>query len=103
MGRGAGLLWRETAGLRWLQWRCAGVSAAFPTREGGASSAPFDSLDISLTVGDAGADVLENRRRLCAALGLELGRLVVPGQVHGTTVPGWATPRPAEARSRPRR
>lgn len=86
MGERPGLLWREAAGLRWLQWRCAGVSAAFPTREGGVSSAPFDSLDLGLTVGDAVADVLENRRRLCAALGLELGRLVVPGQVHGTAV-----------------
>ena len=30
--------------------------------------------------------MLENRRRLCAALGLPLERLVVPGQVHGTTL-----------------
>ena len=30
--------------------------------------------------------MLENRRRLCAAVGLPLERLVVPGQVHGTTL-----------------
>ena len=35
---------------------------------------------------DEPEDVLENRRRLCAAVGLPLERLVVPGQVHGTTL-----------------
>ena len=30
--------------------------------------------------------MLENRRRLCAAIGVPQERLVVPGQVHGTTL-----------------
>ncbi len=30
--------------------------------------------------------MLENRRRLCAAVGLPPDRMVVPGQVHGTTM-----------------
>ncbi len=80
------LEWRERDGLRWLQWECAGVVAAFPTREGGVSPAPFDSLNLGLSTDDAAGNVLENRRRLCAAVGLPQERMVVPGQVHGTTM-----------------
>ena len=47
------LEWREAGGLRWLQWEGAGVAAAFPTREGGVSPPPYDSLDLGLSVGDA--------------------------------------------------
>ena len=78
------LTWRETGGLRWLQWQGAGVAAAFPTRDGGVSPAPYDSLNLGLSVDDEPANVFANRRRLCAALGLPLERVVVPGQVHGT-------------------
>ena len=83
----AGILeWRQRGGLRWLQWEGAGVVAAFPTREGGVSPAPYDTLNLGLSTDDAAANVLENRRRLCAAVGLPQDRLVVPGQVHGTTM-----------------
>lgn len=78
------LEWREAAGLRWLAWEGAGVAAVFPTREGGVSPAPWETLDLGLLVGDESGRVLENRRRLCAAIGLPLERLVVPHQVHGT-------------------
>ncbi|MCX6372139.1 MAG: polyphenol oxidase family protein, partial [Actinobacteria bacterium] len=84
MGARFTLEWREAEGLTWLQWEGAGVAAAFPTREGGVSPAPFASLNLGLSVDDGPANVLENRRRLCTALGLPQGRLVVPGQVHGT-------------------
>lgn len=80
------LAWRERHGLRWLAWEGAGVSAAFPTREGGVSPAPYDSLNLGLSVADDVLNVVENRRRLGEALGLSLGRLVIPGQVHGTTL-----------------
>ncbi|HZL64661.1 MAG TPA: polyphenol oxidase family protein [Thermoleophilia bacterium] len=80
------LEWCERDGLRWLQWEGAGVAAAFPTREGGVSPAPFDSLNLGLSTHDAAGNVLENRRRLCAAVGLPQEHLVVPGQVHGTTM-----------------
>ena len=86
MGERFELEWREAGGLRWLQWEGAGVSAAFPTREGGVSPAPYDSLNLGLSVDDAPGNVLENRRRLSAALGVPQERLVVPGQVHGTTL-----------------
>ena len=78
------LEWRRHAGLTWLAWEGAGAAAAFPTREGGVSPAPFDSLNLSLAVDDRPENVLENRRRWCEALGLRPDRLVVPGQVHRT-------------------
>jgi polyphenol oxidase len=80
------LEWRRARGLRWLAWEGAGVTAAFPAREGGVSPAPYDTLDLGLSGGDDPAAVLENRRLLCAAVGVSRGRLVVPGQVHGTTL-----------------
>jgi YfiH family protein len=86
MGARFSLGWRAKGGVSWLAWEGAGVAAAFPTREGGVSPAPYDSLNLGLSVADAKANVLENRRRWCAALGLPLARLVVPGQVHGGTL-----------------
>jgi purine-nucleoside/S-methyl-5'-thioadenosine phosphorylase / adenosine deaminase len=80
------LEWRERDGVSWLAWEARGVHAAFPARRGGVSAPPFDSLDLGLSVNDEPERVLENRRRLCAALGLPPERLVVPGQVHGTTL-----------------
>ena len=62
------------------------MTAAFPARAGGVSAPPFDSLNLGLSVNDEREHVLENRRRLCAAIGLATERLVVPGQVHGTTL-----------------
>ncbi len=78
--------WRERDGLSWFAWGAGGVSAAFPTRLGGVSERPFDSLNLGLSVGDRPERVLENRRRLCAAVGIMPERLVVPGQVHGATL-----------------
>ena len=80
------LEWREAGGLSWLAWEGAGVAAAFPTREGGVSPAPYDSLNLGLSVADEPANVLANRRHWCAAVGLAVDRLVVPGQVHGTAL-----------------
>jgi YfiH family protein len=78
--------WRQCDGVSWLAWEAGGVSAVFPSREGGVSAAPFDTLNLGLSVSDGPEDVLENRRRLCAAIGLTPDRLVIPGQVHGTTL-----------------
>jgi len=81
-----GLEWHEAGGLSWLQWEGAGVAAAFPTRAGGVSPAPYDSLNLGLSTGDEPANVLANRSRFCAALDVPQERLVVPGQVHGATL-----------------
>ena len=51
------------------------------TRQGGASLPPFASLNLSFAVGDAPEAVLENRRRVQAALNLTA--LVSATQVHG--------------------
>ena len=86
MGERFDLEWREAGGLSWLQWEGAGVAAAFPTRAGGVSPAPYESLNLGLSTGDEPGNVLENRGRFCAALDVPQERLVVPGQVHGTTL-----------------
>ncbi len=83
---GAGFEWRERDGVSWLAWEAGDVTAAFPARYGGVSAPPCDSLNLGLSVNDRAEDVLENRRRFCAALGVPPERLVIPGQVHGTTL-----------------
>lgn len=63
----------------------ARVRAACTLRAGGASSAPFDSLNLGAHVGDDPAAVAENRRRVAAALALPAEPLWLE-QVHGTAV-----------------
>jgi YfiH family protein len=63
---------------------------AVSTRSGGVSRGPFESLNLGLHVGDDTAAVLENRQRLCEAVGVELDSLVVGAQVLGNAV-AWAT------------
>jgi len=46
-----------------------GVRAAMSTRAGGVSRAPWDSLNLSVSVGDEAAAVAENRARWVASLG----------------------------------
>ncbi len=58
----------------------------FSTRLGGVSQPPHASLNISFSRPDDPHAVLENRRRLAAALGFQLHDVVVAAQVHGTTV-----------------
>ncbi|MFC1810138.1 peptidoglycan editing factor PgeF [Patescibacteria group bacterium] len=52
------------------------------TREGGASHPPYDSLNVRFGIGDNEDDVLENRRRICEELRIEMGQLVSLNQVH---------------------
>ena len=67
---------------------CGGAVHGFSTRLGGVSKSPFDSLDLGLGRGDDPADVAENFRRFCAAIGAEESpaRLVCSKQVHTDTV-----------------
>jgi len=60
-----------------------GVGARMSTRAGGVSAGPFASLNLGDHVGDEAADVAENRRRWCAAIGADPCWL---RQVHGTDV-----------------
>ncbi len=61
-----------------------GVTAVVTTRHGGVSTGAYASLNLGDHVGDDHEAVLENRRRLCAALGV--GRLTVADQQHGAAV-----------------
>ena len=63
-----------------------GVGAAFTSRSGGVSAAPFDSLNLGGAVGDDPEAVRENRARVETALGLPPGRTVWMRQVHGADV-----------------
>jgi YfiH family protein len=76
--------WREDGGVRWLRAELDGACAAFSTRVGGVSEAPFDRLNLGLLTDDAEENVTENRRRLAAALGFDPDQIVFARQVHGT-------------------
>jgi len=62
------------------------VDALVSTRIGGASPAPYASLNLGLGVADDPDAVVENRRRLFSAYGLDLGRSVWARQVHSDVV-----------------
>ncbi len=64
----------------------AGVGAAFLSRIGGHSSAPYDGLNLGLHVGDDPSAVIVNRVRAAAALGLVADRTTWAEQVHGARV-----------------
>ncbi len=72
--------------LTWPALEASGADAAVTARSGGVSTGPYATLNLSLSVGDDPVNVLENRRRLAAALGARLGDLVFARQVHGTGV-----------------
>ena len=44
--------WRERDGVRWLEAELGGARAAFSTRVGGVSTAPFDSLNLGVLTDD---------------------------------------------------
>ena len=54
----------------------------FSTRLGGVSPAPWDSLNLDDRRGDDLSNVQENFRRLCAALDVDVQRIVLSRQVH---------------------
>lgn len=61
-----------------------GVAAHITGRHGGCSTGVYESLNLGDHVGDDPASVAENRRRVCAALGLD--RLTIADQRHQATV-----------------
>jgi polyphenol oxidase len=79
-----------------------GVQAAFSGRAGGASLAPYDTLNLGLGVGDDPVAVQANRSAVAAACGLPAASLTWMRQVHGADV--WYAadrlvepPRPVDA------
>jgi YfiH family protein len=75
--------WREVDGVRWLEARLPGATAAFSTRLGGVSAPPFDDLNLGVFTEDERRAVVENRVRLAAALGFDSERIAIGRQVHG--------------------
>jgi polyphenol oxidase len=75
--------WREEGEIRWLEAELPGATAAFTTRQGGVSAAPFDALNLGVFTNDDRAAVIENRERLAAALGFPSERIAIGRQVHG--------------------
>jgi YfiH family protein len=75
--------WLEAEGVRWLQADLGGARAAFATRAGGVSEAPFDRLNLGVLTDDANEAVVENRGRLAAALGFNPAQIPIGLQVHG--------------------
>jgi YfiH family protein len=61
-------------------------TVAFSTRLGGVSEGSYESLNLGRSTRDDPANVDENRRRLCEAVGVEPERLTLNRQVHGATV-----------------
>ncbi|HVQ59032.1 MAG TPA: polyphenol oxidase family protein [Solirubrobacterales bacterium] len=94
--------WREADGVRWLEADLGGARAAFSTRQGGVSEAPFDSLNLGLLTDDDAETVFENRRRLTAVLGIEPERVAYGRQVHGATLASRGSFSTAEVQKEPR-
>jgi len=76
-----------------LRWDAPGpYAAAFSTRVGGVSEAPYDTLNLGRLTGDDPERVAENRRRLAAEVGTDVELLQYSRQVHGPVVRRAGTP-----------
>lgn len=70
-----------------IRWDASGpYEVVFSTRVGGVSEGPYASLNLGRMTGDEVERVDENRRRLCAEIGAEPGRLALNRQVHSALV-----------------
>jgi polyphenol oxidase len=79
--------WQQTDGVRWLRAELGPAAGGtgwvgFGSRVGGVSAAPYDSLNIGVLTDDADANVVENRARLAAAVGVEPSHVPIGLQVH---------------------
>jgi YfiH family protein len=79
--------WVATDGVRWLRAELGPAAegrgvVGFGSRVGGVSEAPYDSLNIGVLTDDSDAAVVENRRRLAAAVGVEPHDVPIGLQVH---------------------
>jgi hypothetical protein len=79
--------WRETDGVRWLGATLGPAAegtgrVGFGSRVGGVSPAPYDTLNIGVLTDDADVNVVENRARLAAAVGIEPRNVPIGLQVH---------------------
>lgn len=84
--------WRQHAGVRWLEADLGSARAAFSTRHGGVSPPPFDSLNLGVLTDDSDEAVVENRKRLAAALKRDPAAVPIGLQVHGGDLAFHAAP-----------
>jgi YfiH family protein len=86
----------STPELPLIRWDAPGpYAAAFSTRAGGVSEAPFDTLNLGRLTEDDPEHVAENRLRFCTAVGTDPEQLRYGRQMHGPIV------RRAEGRGEP--
>jgi YfiH family protein len=77
-------------------FRRPGLVHAVFTRQGGISPTPWKSLNLGGLSGDLTQNVVENRRRIFAAVGLPVESIYDAWQVHGTNVICTDSPRPLD-------
>jgi YfiH family protein len=74
----------STSELPLIHWDAPGpYAAAFSTRVGGVSEAPFDTLNLGRLTDDDPEHVSENRLRFCTEMGTDPEKLRFGRQVHG--------------------
>lgn len=82
-----GTIWiKHNDGLCWEQselMRNAGLCHGVTSRSGGVSAGIYHSLNLSLQTGDDVLHVLENRRRLCSAIGADVMNITACQQAEG--------------------
>ena len=76
----------RAGGLEFFRAAELQVPNAFTTRRGGVSEGCLSELNLGFHRGDRPRNVLENHRRLAAAVGYDVKRLVCTRQVHGDAV-----------------
>jgi YfiH family protein len=70
-----------------IRWDAPGPYAVgFTTRIGGVSRGPYESLNLGILTEDVAENVVENRRRACAAVGAEADSATMAWQHHGADV-----------------
>ncbi len=71
-----------------IDWQGASgrYRVAFSTRRGGVSEGAFRSLNLGIRTDDDPASVVENRKRLCAAVAADADGATMAWQRHGATV-----------------
>jgi YfiH family protein len=70
-----------------LRWDApAPYEVVFSTRNGGVSEGAFESLNLGALTHDEPANVVENRRRLCASIGADPERATMAYQRHSAEV-----------------
>ncbi len=75
------------AGTTVFNWDAPGPYAvAFTTRVGGVSGGAYESLNLGALTDDDPLNVVENRRRACAATGVEAESATMAWQHHGADV-----------------